>query len=41
MMTQVCFLYAELAALFLGATAVIFQLTGPTAAMLNRDEYCG
>jgi len=40
MVTQICFLYAELAALFLGATAVIFQLTGPAAVFLNRNEYC-
>jgi len=40
MLTQVCFLYIELGALFLGATAIIFQLMGPTSIGLCRDEYC-
>ena len=40
MVTQICLLYAELAVLFLGATAVIFQLMGPAATAVNRDEYC-
>jgi len=40
MLAQVCFLYAELAALFAAAAAVIFQLMGPTSASLSRDEYC-
>jgi hypothetical protein len=41
MIAQVCYLYAELMALFAGATAVIFQLMGPTVLSLGRDGYCG
>jgi hypothetical protein len=40
MMTQICYLYVELTALFLGGAAIIFQLMGPAATALNRDEYC-
>jgi len=41
MLAQICFLYAELAALFLGAGAIICQLMGPASVGLCRDEYCG
>jgi len=40
MMTQICCLYVELLALFLGAAAINFQLMGPAAVALSRDEYC-
>jgi len=40
MLAQVCIIYAELAALFVGGAAVVFQLLGPGAGALNRDEYC-
>jgi hypothetical protein len=40
MIAQVCFLYAELTALFAAAAAVMFQLMGPGAAWSGRNEYC-
>jgi hypothetical protein len=41
MIVQVCYIYAELMALFAGATAVIFQLMSPAVLTLGRDGYCG
>ena len=40
MIAQTCFIYAELAALFIGAGAVMFQLMGPACASLAPDEFC-
>jgi len=41
MIAQVCFLYAELTALFAGGAAVIFQLMSPAVLSLGQDGYCG
>jgi hypothetical protein len=41
MIVQVCYIYAELMALFAGAMAVMFQLMSPAVFALGRDGYCG